>query len=308
MNYIDNNFAWLMNTIKNSNEEEVFDHIRKKYDALSINIKNAIEKFLRDFAYWGKLDYKNNIYEEIKNKAISLYEHRNDYINLYNNLGDYRSKKILFAILYNWYDYDFKYLESVMDKTYAHYFDLDILNCHDEVFVDIGAYTGDSILDFINSYGENSYKKIYAYEMSNDNYQKLLKNTKEYINIDCRKVGVSDKSEVLFLNKGVDNSADNLDTQGNIEVMTTTIDNDIEEKISLIKMDIEGYEEKAIKGCINHIKKDSPKLLISVYHNHEDLWKIPKMLKEINSNYKFYLRYYGGSIFPTEIVLFAIPK
>ena len=81
---------------------------------------------------------------------------------------------------------------------------------------------------------------------------------------------------------------------------------DIKEPISIIKMDIEGAETKAIIGCQNHIKTDSPKLLISVYHNYEDLWKIPRMIDEMNPDYKFYLRCYGTEVFPTEIILYAI--
>lgn len=74
----------------------------------------------------------------------------------------------------------------------------------------------------------------------------------------------------------------------------------------MIKMDIEGSEVKAIDGAKNHIIDDHPKLLISVYHNHEDIWKIPRMIEEICSGYTFYLRFYGSNIFPTEIVLIGI--
>ena len=49
------------------------------------------------------------------------------------------------------------------------------------------------------------------------------------------------------------------------------IDDDIIEPISMIKMDIEGAEAKAIVGSQHHIKENSPKLLLSVYHNYEDL-------------------------------------
>lgn len=62
-------------------------------------------------------------------------------------------------------------------------------------------------------------------------------------------------------------------------------------------MDIEGSEQKAIIGAKKHIQNEHPKLLISVYHNHEDLWKIPKMINEITPNYNFYLRYYENNIF-----------
>ena len=85
-----------------------------------------------------------------------------------------------------------------------------------------------------------------------------------------------------------------------------TLDEDIGEKLTMIKADIEGFEQEALLGAINHIKNDHPKLLISVYHKNEDLWKIPKMIKEIDPAYKFYLRYHGGNVYPTEITLIAI--
>lgn len=65
-------------------------------------------------------------------------------------------------------------------------------------------------------------------------------------------------------------------------------------------------EQKALQGAQNHIKTSHPKLLISIYHSNEDIWQIPKMIKEMDNTYKFYLRYHGGPIYPTEITLIAI--
>lgn len=305
MNYVDNNFNWLTNEIKNKSFDEVFNHIKNKFDSLPIQFKDSIQKFLSDFPYWGKLDYKNNEYEEIKNKTISLKEHIDDYKWLYNNLVDYRSKKLLFSILYNWYDYNFNNLKDLMDNTYCHYFDLDILKCENETFVDIGSYIGDTTIDFINSY--QNYNKIYCYEMTDDIFDTLLKNTSKYPNVECKKKAISDKSEILKFNfSNIDASANKIEENGNTLIEAVSLDDDIKEKVTLIKMDIEGYEQKAIIGAKRHIKEEHPKLLISVYHNHEDLWKIPKMIEEISPGYKFYLRYYGNYIFPTEIVLFGI--
>ncbi len=36
--------------------------------------------------------------------------------------------------------------------------------------------------------------------------------------------------------------------------------------------------------------------------------EIPKMISGYNKNYKFYLRYYGGPLYATEIVLICIKK
>ena len=81
---------------------------------------------------------------------------------------------------------------------------------------------------------------------------------------------------------------------------------EIEKMAKENNVNIEGAEIKALMGSQNHIKIEKPKLLISVYHNYEDLWKIPRLIDNLNPNYKFFLRCYGTEIFPTEIILYAI--
>lgn len=73
-------------------------------------------------------------------------------------------------------------------------------------------------------------------------------------------------------------------------------------------MDIEGMEQQALKGSENHIKNDTPTLLISIYHKNEDYTKIAKYINKINKNYDFYLRSYSGPIYPTEIILICVKK
>ena len=162
-------------------------------------------------------------------------------------------------------------------------------------------------MDYFNCYGVNCYKKIYCYEITESSFNSLKNNLLYYKNIEFINKAASDKSQKIYIEESkVDGSANMTTESGTTEVEATLIDEDIKEKISLIKMDIEGDEQKALIGCKNHIKNEHPKLLISVYHNHQDLWKIPKMIDGMSPNYKFYLRYYGNNIFPTEIVLIAI--
>lgn len=308
MNIIDKNFNNLVKEIKNQSLEEVYQSIRSYFANIPENIQFALEDYFIKFPYWGKLNKKENNYEELFNRAESLKKHIEDYVWLYNHLQDYRSKKLLFAILNNWYQFDFDTLNTSIEKNYPHYFDLDIIKSNkDEVIVDLGAYTGDTILDYINYYGTENYKKIYCYEITDEIFKILQNNLYHYPNINYQKKAVTDQIGKMYLHKNsVDHSANMIDKTGEIEIDTTTIDEDIKEVITLIKMDIEGSEQKALIGCEKHIKNDHPKLLISVYHNHEDLWKIPKMIENMCPGYKFYLRYYGNNIFPTEIVLLGI--
>ena len=164
MNIIDKNIKDILDIINNSSIEDIFIHIKQKYLEVSKETRKSIEKFLNSFKYWGDLDFENDIYEELHNRAINLKEHINDISWLYYQLNDYRSKRVLFGILNYWYNNDFKALDLAYEKNYNQYFDLDILKCNkDEVFVDVGAYRGDTMKSYIDKYGQ--YKKINAYEM-----------------------------------------------------------------------------------------------------------------------------------------------
>ena len=101
----------------------------------------------------------------------------------------------------------------------------------------------------------------------------------------CYLKGVGDKKGAIsVVNSGVDASANTAFISDEGVVPMVTLDEDIGEAITIIKADIEGFEQAILRGAVNHIKNDHPKLLISVYHKNEDLWKIPKMLKEIRDS------------------------
>ena len=307
MNQIDLKFALLLNEIRSLSKEELYHQIRSSFDAIPDITKENMMKFFNQFLYWGSMDIENKNFEEIELKVQELKDHLSDFEELYSNLEDYRSKKLLYAILNNWVHYDFVTLNEVIEKCYDDYFDLNLIpTCHNEVFVDLGAYTGDSTISFLRNYGD-SYQKIYAYEITPDTYQLLVSNLKDYPNIVCYLKGVGDTSDsISVVNSRVDASANTVFISDDGTIPLVTLDEDIGERITMIKADIEGFEQQAIKGAVNHIKNDHPKLLISVYHKNEDLWKIPKMIKEIDPTYQFYLRYHGGNVYPTEITLIAI--
>ena len=103
-------------------------------------------------------------------------------------------------------------------------------------------------------------------------------------------------------------SANKTSKKGDLSVDAVSLDSDIKEKITMLKMDIEGGEKDAILGAKNHITKDLPTMFLSVYHNNTDLFMIPKLINSFTKNYNFYLRYYGGCVYPTEIVLICKPK
>ena len=307
MTSIDKAFFTLADEIRSLDEKELYYRMRKSFDAIPESAKRGLMTFFSQYPYWGGLDIDRGDYEEIALKQQALSRHMDDFVWLYDHLGDYRSKKTLYAILSNWYRYDFISTAEAKEYLFSSYFDLDLLRCgSDEVIADLGAYTGDTVLSYFEQYGEDCYRKIYCYEMTPETFEQLKRNLAGYRDIDLRQKGVSDTEGFLSLTaNAASSSANTLSDEAGV-IPVTTLDADIPEGLTLIKADIEGHEQRALLGAKGHILKDHPKLLFSVYHNNEDLWKIPRMIHDWCADYRLYLRFQRSVLYPTEITLFAL--
>lgn len=310
MNKIDIEFSALIKTVKEMEKDELFHLIKNNFFKIPIFTQRSLEDYFKKFDYWGSLDIDKGEFDVFKQKATSLHKNVEKYIWLYQKLGDYRSKYVLYSIISNAIYFDFSNLQKCTENAFKHYFDLDIIpQAQDEVFVDVGSYTGDSVLDYIDCYGDRSYKKIYCFEITKSVIEKSKENLSKLKNIHfCHKAVGKEKGELFLRYSQVDMSANQTSHEGDERVEVTSLDQEIKEKITMLKMDIEGGEKEALQGAKHHIKKDSPLLMIAVYHKHDDIWQIPMMIDEINKDYNFYLRYNGGPIFPTETTLICKHK
>ena len=309
MNYIDKNFYNVIDEIKSKDVYDIYFHILEKFKNISENTQRSMERFFAKYDYWGELKIDDGNFKVFINKANVFKKYADDYVKLYESLKDYKSKYVLFAILNDFYNFDFVNLKNATEYCFKHYFDLNLIpKLKENVFVDVGAYVGDTVLDYVESYGKDSFQKIYCYEICQENIDKMKINLKNFDNIEIKRKAVSDKKGKLKFDLDNDISSNHISLDGKIEVEGVALDEDIKEKISMVKMDIEGSEMKALAGMKEHIKNDTPILLISVYHNNTDLVEIPKYIRSLNGNYDYYLRYYGGCVYATEIVLFALPK
>ena len=302
----------LISLIRDFSEEALVEYSKSKlFELKQNNLKRyeEIKSIYNCWKYWGLIDPENEQYELIEKRINMLKTHLDDFIWVFDHLQDYKSKKILLNILVHWIMFDENSLLTIMDSSSKHYFDLDIMKCGgEEVFVDLGGYIGDTVLDYINTYGKEGYSSIYTYEITPETFEILKENLEGYDNIIYRSVGASDKSGFMYLmDSAAHSSANQLkEEEGSIKVPVVALDEDIKETITFIKMDIEGAEQSALIGAMQHIKASHPKLAISVYHNNEDIWKIARMVSEIDPTYKFYLRYNGGNIYPSEYVLLCV--
>lgn len=157
-----------------------------------------------------------------------------------------------------------------------------------EVFMDLGAYDGDTITEFISH--ANSYEKIYAFEPDDKNFKKLKRNTAHMNNIELYKLAAWNKHEELTFKKQAGRNS-KLSKTG-VLVQADSVDNVIKDKPTLIKMDIEGAERKALEGASKTIAAFKPRLYVCAYHRNEDLFTLPLQIESICSGYKFYMRHH----------------
>ena len=303
---LDQQFLRWIEEIRVLPQEKIFSRIKQSFLAQDPQDQQGLSDYFKQFTFWGSLDIKAGDFTIWQNKAESFHQHWRDYLWLYQRVEDYRSRQVLFGIVNNWYKQDYRTLACAIEKAWPDYFDLDLMTCDEnEVLVDLGAYTGDTALSYIATYGV--YKKIYCYEITPATFQILRKTVRNYPNIDCRMKGAGKEKGQMFISANLSSTSANiLVNQGNIPVKVVAIEEDITEPVTFIKMDIEGAEQDALLGCSRHIRQEHPKLAVSVYHNNEDIWKIPRMIDQICPGYRFWLRYHGGNRFPTEITLLAV--
>jgi len=179
----------------------------------------------------------------------------------------------------------------------------------DRDIIDVGGFIGDSAIVF----EDFTDKKIYTFEPVNENYNNILKTIK--LNNSSKivpvKTGLGSKEEDVEIYLQDSGSSINriLNKDASIEIIhNSTLDKFVEENnlnVGLIKVDIEGYEQEFLKGAIKTIKTQKPSLLISIYHNASDFFKIKPLIESWDLGYSFQIvKPIDGSV-RGEILLIA---
>lgn len=183
----------------------------------------------------------------------------------------------------------------------------------DDVYIDVGVYTGDTIEQFINACQQTSsgqhggirYKYIYGFEADPNNYKVACKNLIKCDKLKLIPSGLWETETILSLNiseaytQGLNSNFGLFPTSSTIKVPVTTLDIFFQDKPqddwpTLIKMDIEGAEKKALLGCTKVIQAKKPRLAISIYHKPEDIYELPKTIMDIRKDYNFTLWQIGA--------------
>ncbi len=179
----------------------------------------------------------------------------------------------------------------------------------DKVFIDAGAFIGDSALPFL----AYSPFKIFAFEPSPTNRKRFV-DMMALNHISADRVVLVDKG--LSNNKGIitfseDTSGTSLRSSGICTAELTTLDDFVREStrpIGFIKADVEGMGLDLLKGAMETLKRDRPILSLSIYHNKEEFFGIYELLKSIDLGYQFKIVSLCAPWENNELTLLALPN
>lgn len=174
----------------------------------------------------------------------------------------------------------------------------------EEVFVDGGSYDLGKSIDLKILTGV---KKVYAFEADPHNFEycQSIKAKEAFEEAEIYPYGLWSGRETLRFHATGDSGALFSD-DGGVTVETCKLDDIVDptDRVTFIKMDIEGAELEALKGSSGTIKRDKPKLAICIYHKPQDMYELPMFIKSLVPEYKLYMRAYSNR--EIEMVLYAV--
>jgi FkbM family methyltransferase len=179
----------------------------------------------------------------------------------------------------------------------------------DAAIMDVGAYIGDSAVVFGKHLPDN---KIYSFEPFAENFA-IAKKTIALNGMENQvlliKLALGDATATEH--GKFEESVSRIDRNGSELLDVDTLDNfsgkNGIQKVGLIKCDIEGGEQRFLRGAEKTIRRDRPVMLLSIYHNPADYFGIKPWVEDLGLGYKFkiFKPMYRDVI--TETILVCIP-
>lgn len=237
----------------------------------------------------------------VETVSLSLEEFadlEDGYRRAYEMFSDDNSKKIIKETIYSYLFHELFEYEEPKNS----YFPEQLILSEHEVFVDGGLYTGDTSEEFIRRTNEK-YKRIVGFDIDENNLSSARKNLEHFSNVDIISKGLWNKAASMHAELGIMAGSNIKDSAESIVELVSLDDffssYNEDDYPSFIKLDVEGSEKEAILGAADIIRNKKPKLAICVYHKPEDIFVLPELVKQLNPEYKLFLKKYSPYIWDT---------
>lgn len=227
-------------------------------------------------------------------------EHKTELQRVYNMLADEQSRRVFENVIRYKLSGDPEYLRAAETPSEEKF---DLLNIGiEEIYADIGAYNGDTLVEFLNE-TSMQFKKLYAMEPDDRNFRKLKRRLYMIGSalLETYNVGAwnEDTTAVFSLRGGRSSrtvpqeNSETLNPARFRRVRMMKVDTMLRgEPATYLKFDVEGSEENALLGAAETIAAYKPKLNIALYHRNEDMYKLPLLVNGMNKKYKLYMRHH----------------
>jgi len=242
---------------------------------------------------------------EMRSKTLSGIER---FLGILPRLADDLSRVTLLSALLLRLTYDRAPLRNSLVAAEDEYFSSSPVGStfrlrHDEVFCDAGAHVGTMVAKFLAATNWR-YRAIHAFEPDSINYKSLRKFCLLPVHdFRIRNRALSDRTETLtFAETGTMGS--HISSQGGTQCKSVTLDDELE-SLTFLKMDVEGFEARALRGATRLIQTCKPRIAVTAYHYANDLLDIVATLEQSYQGYELRLRQHYNYYYDT--VLYACP-
>lgn len=297
-----------------------YEVIREKYKkyciCITATLGNAVEisKMLKLQGETNEISFMANPFKA-ENKFLDTSEvisNSKEYEESYRALEDEKSREIFINFL-NWKITGNQYLTYGETETdWFGFFDREIIpKRNDYCYLDVGAYTGDTIVRFL-ALENGKYNRIIAFEPDDNNFDRLnsLIENGRIERIMCLKQGLwSENGELVFYMRNGEETyessnffravdvtlSNSLNGGGKAEtVAVRTLDSYLDEIVDeehiLLKIDTLASEGEIIKGGLELIRKKKPVIIMEYGTHSEHISDMIPLMKGLRNDYKFFLR------------------
>ena len=207
----------------------------------------------------------------------------------YSLLSDDKSREVFEGLCRFKITGDISFLKSIFSDPDESFENI-IRPTEDEIYCDLGAYTGDTVNKLLE-HTDGRYRHIYCFEPDMRNFRRLVKNHLTLENIDFINAAAWDSdTQLTFASTSGRQSA--VSDKGRL-VAARSLDSFLAgREVTYIKYDVEGADVPAILGSAKTIEKYSPKICTAAYHRPYDFYKLILLLDKIKGGSLFYLRQY----------------